>query len=399
MSDIFAPNEYSYERTHGFINWRMDWLDKLPNETWLALGEIRSKCEHLSLAPLRREARDNLYKVNLARGVSASAAIEGNSLSEDEVAARIDNKPVGIDSPEQHVREVDNLIGLSREILAGVITSGVTPLTPEWLVAINEKVLAGLPIDPTFRDANGYSTKTMGVRSYISPDHSNYRPLIDELCVWLNGDAWNFDRDNKISSGILKALVGHLYLLWIHPFPDGNGRTARLLEQRFLLECGVPDISIHLLSNHYNTTRQEYFDSVEMSHRDHVGHIEEFVEYAVRGILKRIREQTDIARLSVIKDVWKNVIHDAFAAEQGSVAKRRRRELALTLGFVKPLFRREIRRASPILAEMYAGKGPKTVARDINELLQMKLAKRQDGGIVGNLGLISDQLPYRHIED
>jgi Fic family protein len=48
----------------------------------------------------------------------------------------------------------------------------------------------------------------------------------------------------RIVIGVIKSIIAHLYLAWIHPFGDGNGRTARLLEVRFLMEAGVPSAAI-----------------------------------------------------------------------------------------------------------------------------------------------------------
>lgn len=65
---------------------------------------------------------------------------------------------------------------------------------------------------------------------------------------------------------ILKAIAAHLYLAWIHPF-DGNGRTARLMELRLLLAAGVTTPATHLLSNHYNLTRGEYYRQLDAASR------------------------------------------------------------------------------------------------------------------------------------
>jgi hypothetical protein len=62
---------------------------------------------------------------------------------------------------------------------------------------------------------------------------------------------------------ILKAMVAHLYLAWTHPFGDGNGRTARLIEFHILLSAGVPSPAAHLFSNHYNQTRAEYYRQLD----------------------------------------------------------------------------------------------------------------------------------------
>ena len=74
------------------------------------------------------------------------------------------------------------------------------------------------------------------------------------MCDWLNSNEWErvFGRNNVILTGIIKAIVAHLYIAWIHPFGDGNGRTARLLELQILLNSNIPTPAAHLLSNHYN---------------------------------------------------------------------------------------------------------------------------------------------------
>ena len=58
---------------------------------------------------------------------------------------------------------------------------------------------------------------------------------------------------------VIQAIVAHVYIAMIHPFGDGNGRTARLIEFYILLRAGLPDMASHILSNHYNDTRQEYY--------------------------------------------------------------------------------------------------------------------------------------------
>ncbi len=39
------------------------------------------------------------------------------------------------------------------------------------------------------------------------------------------------DRNNRVAAAILRAVLAHLYIAWIHPFGDGNGRTARLAKK------------------------------------------------------------------------------------------------------------------------------------------------------------------------
>ena len=73
----------------------------------------------------------------------------------------------------------------------------------------------------------------------------------------------------------------HVYIAMIHSFGDGNGRTVRLIEFYILLRAGLPDIASHILSNHYNDTRQEYYRQIDLCIRER--DLSGFVRYVVQG--------------------------------------------------------------------------------------------------------------------
>ena len=55
----------------------------------MLLGEVQSKCEHIAGVPLRPATAEMLHRLYLAKGIQATTAIEGNTLSEDEVVRLI----------------------------------------------------------------------------------------------------------------------------------------------------------------------------------------------------------------------------------------------------------------------------------------------------------------------
>jgi len=390
----YSDREHSYEWTHPFINWRFDFLDRIDRKTWLQLGEIQSKCEHLAYAPLRPDIRKALYRVHFLKGVKASAAIEGNTLTDDDVDARDAGKLASATAPVYQVREIDNLLDLTRSVASEAL-GGIKPITPEWLVLTNHRVLQGIGELPLARTAAGYADTGMQVNAYRGPAPSNFEPLVEHLCIWLNGDGWKGWQDMSLAQGIVKAIVAHVYMLWIHPFPDGNGRTARLLEFRLLMEAGVPSIAAHLLTNHYNRTRETYFDCVARTHDDHTGHLEDFVAYAVEGLSKALREQVDAVRAVVIDDVRRNIIFEAFREYKESAAGLRRRELALSLPVGEGMERKRLRYMTPRLSELYAGLGLRAVARDVNALVEMGFALEDEDGVRANLKTVVERLPAR----
>jgi hypothetical protein len=69
-----------YERSHPWLKFSVE-IDRLAPEFWMMLGEAMSKCDHIRGVPLRRDTAERLHQVYLAKGVLATTAIEGNTLS------------------------------------------------------------------------------------------------------------------------------------------------------------------------------------------------------------------------------------------------------------------------------------------------------------------------------
>jgi len=78
------------------------------------------------------------------------------------------------------------------------------------------------------------------VGSYRAAPAEDCDYLLERLSDWLEADFEPPEPDFRLPWVILKAVVAHLYFVWIHPFGDGNGRTARLMELQTLLAAGVP---------------------------------------------------------------------------------------------------------------------------------------------------------------
>ena len=78
-----------YETSHPWLTFRLD-AERMPAAVWILLGEARSKCEHLAGVPLQPKTAQTLNQVFLAKGAHATTAIEGNTLSEDQVRQQID---------------------------------------------------------------------------------------------------------------------------------------------------------------------------------------------------------------------------------------------------------------------------------------------------------------------
>ena len=81
----------NYESTHPWLKFTLD-LRHLSWDLWVMLGECQSKCEHIAGTPLRPDLSKALHTIYLAKGVAATTAIEGNTLSEQQVRQQIEGK-------------------------------------------------------------------------------------------------------------------------------------------------------------------------------------------------------------------------------------------------------------------------------------------------------------------
>jgi Fic family protein len=232
------------------------------------------------------------------------------------------------------------------------------------------------------------------VGRYLCAPAEDCEYLLERFCEWLNGSTFQPKEGAEIVYGIIKAIIAHVYFVWIHPFGDGNGRTARLLELKFMMEAGVPSDVAHLLSNHYNLTRSDYYRELDAASKSG-GDVLPFVEYAVRGFVDQLKEQIEVIRNQQIDVTWINYVHDRFRRDKSS-SGRRRRALVLALSEAeKPVPKSEIPKLTPDLAADYAKKTPKTISRDLNALIEMELILRRPEGYVARKRKIYAFLPIR----
>ena len=196
------------------------------------------------------------------------------------------------------------------------------------------------------------------------------------------------DRRRRMAQGILKATLAHLYVAWIHPYGDGNGRTARLVEFMLLARAGVPFPSAHLMSNHFNLTRNRYYRELDRSSRvsGHGGDSGRgdafgFVEYAVRGFVDGLADQCRHVEQVQMDLAWEHFVFQTFRQGKQTPTARRRREVVLALSWRdEPVRKRRVPSLTPEVARLYAGKTYKTLTRDLNWLVGEELIAREPEG-------------------
>jgi Fic family protein len=259
----YAPNVVIRERLD-------QWENAARRDAELGPGNWRM----LAVWPAARDA-----------AVSGSTGIEGNPLGPGAVAEVLAGAAVAADA--DHIREVENYsraLNLARDAAA---RPGFT-WSHEVIHLINATVMEGLP-----RDTHGNYRGPGGdvfVGIFTGPSPLVVQGLMDELVAWLG-------RADRTPPLIRSALL-HLNVIAIHPFSDGNGRTARIFAAMELVRDGVRSPELISIEAYLRRNRDEYIDALRTTlgpsydPDDHP--VTEWLDYYMRVSLDRLEARNRI---------------------------------------------------------------------------------------------------------
>jgi len=121
----------------------------------------------------------------------------------------------------------------------------------------------------------------------MPPKTKDVPRLTGEFLDWLNSDKAN-EGNPVISAGIV-----HYEIARIHPFIDGNGRTARLMASLVLYKSGFDRRRVFALDDYYDENRSAYYAALKTAQTDK-GDITKWLEYFTNGVLYSINKVKDL---------------------------------------------------------------------------------------------------------
>lgn len=188
-----------------------------------------------------------LHRINRIKTIQGSLAIEGNTLTTDQITAILDGKPVI--APINEVQEIRNAIK------AYELLDKLNPNNIDDLLKAHLTMETGL-ID----DAGHFRSGGVGVASgeeiihYAPPAHL-VPQLMKELFEWLNSTE---------EHPLIKSCIFHYEFEFIHPFSDGNGRTGRLW-QTLILSDWRPVFKNLPIENIVYKYQKEFYNAIAIS--------------------------------------------------------------------------------------------------------------------------------------
>ncbi len=226
-----------------------------------------------------------LRKINRMKTIHGSLAIEGNSLSEEQVTALIEGKPVV--APVKEVQEVRNAIKAYEQFM------DFEPYNRKSLLKAHSIMALGLVDNPGHFRTGGVCVAGKEGIAHIAPPADRVPFLIDDLFEWLK---------NAEDHILIKSCVFHYEFEFIHPFEDGNGRMGRFWQSRILAEWNEAFAQLPI-ENMIWEHQSEYYRAIQDSTENNDSGI--FIEFMLSVILESLKKhiKNDNANNSVNNNV------------------------------------------------------------------------------------------------
>lgn len=242
------------------------------------LKRIDEKKKQLDAArPLPIELVRNLHEWFAVEFTYTSNALEGNTLSLSETAMVVEKGiTVGGKTIREHLEAINHAQAI--DFIENLAGKQRVELAIDDILAIHKLVLQKID------DMNAGVLRKVQVRilgsATIFPNSAKVPFLMVEFMQWLQSAS---------DHPVIVAALAHYKLVTIHPFVDGNGRTARLLMNLLLLQCGYPLAIIK------KEQRNEYISAIEHARKtddfnEFYGVILQAVEYTLDSYLQAIKE-------------------------------------------------------------------------------------------------------------
>lgn len=211
-----------------------------------------------------------LRKQNQIKTIHSSLSIEGNTLTEEQITAILENKRVI--GPEKDILEVLNALEVYKNI------NKLKPYNQKDFLKAHKLLLQKLIDNP-----GKYRTQSVGIVKgskieHMAPPFENVPYLMKDLLDYLK-DA------SELS--LIKSCVFHYEMEFIHPFLDGNGRMGRLWQTLILMQ-EYPIFEFLPFETLISKNQEDYYNALSQSDKE--GKSTKFIEYMLKIIDKSLSE-------------------------------------------------------------------------------------------------------------
>ena len=266
------------------------------------LIEAKSIINALKSLPFLREWADKFQQMELKREIAGTTQIEGAAYTEREFDEALSEATEELRTRSQ--RQVRAMLETYKWIST---VPDNKPVTPEMILKIHRKIITGADDDHCIpgkiRDRENRVLYGIPRRQGMEGGTECMTALVSLTNA--------YEGIYKDHDPLIQAFAAHYHLGAIHPFMDGNGRTARTLEALFLQRAGLKGTVFVAMSNYYYEERNAYFRI--LSEVGDAGHdLTAFLKFSLKGIALQCEGVIGEIKLQSQKALFRNLMYDLF---------------------------------------------------------------------------------------
>lgn len=173
------------------------------------------------------------------------------------------------------------------------------PITEGLIREIHKRLVEGVRGNSAspgeYRNTQSYvvNSKTKDV-IYTPPPAYEVSPMMRELVEWTNNE--------EETHPVLISGIAQFQLVHIHPFLDGNGRTARLLSTLCLYQRGYDFKKLFTISEYYDRNRTDYYQAIQGVRQNNMD-MTQWIEYFVRGLSTQLQEVKSLSKQAIEQNI------------------------------------------------------------------------------------------------
>lgn len=267
-----------------------------------SLIEAKVAITSLRAMPYQRAWLEAIHALEFKREVAGTSRIEGADFTEYELEQALDDT-----AEESFTRSQKQARAAVRAYRWIATIPDDRPINEEFILELHTLIVTGADDDqcvpgqirrrdenvtfgqPRHRGVNGGEECQRALSELIRAINTTYREC----------------------DPIIQALAVHYHIAAMHPFLDGNGRTARALEALLLQRAGLRDTCFIAMSNYYYDEKTKYLTTLSNVRAN--GHdITEFLVFALNGIHRQSSYVLETIKVEISKSLYKNTMFDLF---------------------------------------------------------------------------------------
>lgn len=263
----------------------------------MRIEAVRQAIESLPITP---RVLANLRQTARVYSTHYSTMIEGNRLTQEQVAQVIGEEQHFV-GRERDEREVKGYYAALDEVEK--LAQQLKPITEATIQRLHALVMGGgkkrIKPTPYRRGQNVIRDSRSSSIVYMPPEAKDVPPLMERLVTWIT-------RQDELPVPI-KAGIAHCQFATIHPYYDGNGRSARLLTTLILHLGGYGLKGLYALEEYYARGLKDYYQALTLgpSHNYYMGRAEAditgWVSYFIEGMAVSFGKVRDQAQKEATK--------------------------------------------------------------------------------------------------